>query len=94
MNKLQTLRWLAAKAMFTNLIKMAKAHNASIMMDQMPIELKNIHISDQGIYVVLDNCTFTWFECDPAYDHGVYTPKQEFAKQVRQSFKLAKLINF
>jgi len=80
--------------LFGSLIKKAQAHNAIIMMNEMLIEPENIQINDQGIYVVLNDCTYTWFECNPEYDHGVHPPKQEFAKQVRQSFKLCKLIKF
>lgn len=94
MNKMQVSRWIAAVVLFENLIKQAEAHNANIMMDEKLIGPENIQINDGGIYVVVGNCTYTWFECNPGYDHGVYTSKQEFAKRVRQSFKLCKLIKF
>jgi hypothetical protein len=94
MNKIQMNRWLAAKALFEKLIKKAETENTVIFWQGSLIPSDSIKIRDDGIYVVLDNCTFVMFDCDPDLDEGVHAPIQEFAKDIREQFKLAKIVKF
>lgn len=90
MNKIQIARWNAAKKLFQKLIRMGKLSGSTIEYDGMKITADQIKITDTSITVVIDDCCYTQFECDPTFDEGLFTRKADFAKYVRSQFKLVK----
>lgn len=94
MNKIQTARLEAAKKLFQKLIRMSKLSSSVIEYDGMKINSDQIVFTDTSITVVIDDCYYTQFECNPAYDEGLFTRKADYAKYVRATFKLVKYVKW
>lgn len=47
-----------------------------------------------SINVRLGRTKVNWFEVKVGWDHGLYTEQKDYEKEVRESFKLVKIIEF
>lgn len=88
-------RWYAAKALLQSIKDSAAVNNAEIFYRDTIIKPEQIEIDENSIYVRHNPHSRTmWFEVAEDWDHGLYTPMEEFADNVRTSFSLAKRIAF
>jgi hypothetical protein len=94
LNLQQQARWNAAKSLFEGLVATAKRLDAVIMYDGEMITPDQIEISDGAIYVRSGATKVIWFEADPDFDHGLYTPIDEFEAEHRAAFALYKKITY
>lgn len=91
MNKLHQQRFEAAKSLFQRLVNIPDDYR--IYYDGQIIDKKSIRITQDSILVWIDdNFCETWFEVDPSWDHGIYTTISEYEANVRNTFKVIKLM--
>ena len=94
LNKLHQKRWDAAKKLYQRLKDKAEYLKCEITFDDDIIKPEQIVITDTEIYVQIDNCRFSRFECDPECDHGLYETIIETKQEAKKRFKLVKIINW
>lgn len=87
-------RWEAAKALFISLLETAVEGNHDIMFDHTIIQPEQIKISESGINVVFDNCTFEQFTNRRDMDGGLYDTIGDYEASVRKKFFLIKKIDW
>ena len=76
------------------MIDTANRQNAMLLFNGSLIETSAIRITDVGIYVTEDNCTFIQFEANPELDHGLYDTASSFAIMIRRSFVIVKKLDY
>lgn len=95
LNRLHQARWSVAQALFRRLVVAAYAAgpDTKLFWQGSIIDPSQIMICDDGIYVLsLDlRCKHIMFEPKVGLDHGLYTKAAEFAKHIREDFKIAKI---
>lgn len=65
-----------------------------LLFDGSLIPTSAIRITDVGIYVSEDNCTFIQFEANQELDHGLYDKAEKFAEMIRRSFVIVKKLEY
>ena len=86
--------WENAKTLINSVKIKAVEHNASIWFDGLIISPSDIVIDDFEIHVKKDHIIFSIFENDTSFDHGLFTPFDEFQTYVKNSFKILQEIEF
>lgn len=92
LNKLHLSRWNAAKALFESLKKVGSEPGNAILFYHGKIAPESIVITETEIIVVLDHCTYGWFECDVDMDAGLFTSIKEYEAGVRTVFDVVRII--
>lgn len=94
LNKRHQARWNSARALFQSMIDTANRENAMLLFNGSLIPTSAVRITEDGIYVVEDNCTFIQFEAKPDFDHGLYDKASEFAAKIKKNFVIVKKLEF
>jgi len=94
LNKRHQARWNSARRLFQSIIDTANRENAMLLFNGSLIETSAIRITDAGIYVSEDNCTFIQFEANPELDHGLYDKASAFEAMIRRSFVIVKKLAY
>lgn len=94
LNKQQQARWDAARNLFCRIITAAVLNRAVLMFDGSVIEPSQIKVTDEGIYVEIENCRFIQFEPKPGWNHGLYDTIPAFEAHVREKFAVMKKLEF
>ena len=94
LNKRHQARWNAARALFQSMIDTANRENGMLLFNGSPIPTSDVRITDVGIYVVEDNCTFIQFEANPDFDHGLYDKASSFEAKIRRNFVIVKKLEY
>jgi hypothetical protein len=94
LNKRHQARWNSARRLFQSMIDTANRENAMLMFNGSLIPTSAVRITDTGIYVAEDNCTFIQFEADPNFDHGLYDKASKTEARVRENFVIVKKLAY
>ena len=94
MTKVQKSRWEAAKKLFDALIYKAKLTSSDIWYDGSIIKPEQIVFTEDEILVVDGNSHYLQFSANPDWDEGMFTRQADYAKIVRENFKLVKFIRW
>jgi hypothetical protein len=95
LNTLHQSRWNAAVKLLSNLkAKCKSTPGALLMYDGDLIQEDQIVITEDEIKVKSGTSTYEVFIADPLYDSGLYKSVKEFNTEVKERFKLVKILKY
>jgi hypothetical protein len=95
LNTLHQSRWNAAVKLLSNLkAKCAGTPGALLMYDGDLIQPDQIVITEDEIKVKSGTITYEVFIADPLYDSGLYKSIKVFNTEVKERFKLVKILKY
>jgi hypothetical protein len=95
LNTLHQSRWNAAVKLLSNLkAKCVSTPGALLMYDGDLIQPEQIVITEDEILVKSSTSTYEVFIADPLYDSGLYKSIKEFNTEVKERFKLVKILKY
>jgi len=95
LNTLHQSRWNAAVKLLTNLkAKCWRTSDVLLMYDGDLIQPEQIVITEDEIKVKSGTSTYEVFIADPLYDGGLYNSVKEFNTEVKERFKLVKILKY
>lgn len=87
-------KFQSLKNLITDIKRACAITGATLFYDGVVIKPDQVIVSDEGIFVKIDNCTDSLYEHTPDWDHGWHDSLEELSKRIKNHFRLFKEISY